>query len=86
MNSKKHSLSLESRNFLKITAVDEVLSFDEGLISLSVGGQILNISGENLSVQNLSIDCGEVSVNGEINAMVYFDNAPKKRFSLFGNK
>ncbi len=85
MNTKKHSLSLESRNKLNITAVDEVISFDEDMISLSVGEQVLNISGEGLSIRNLSIDCGDITVDGFITAMVYFENSPrKKRFSLFG--
>lgn len=87
MNSKKHSLNLESRNSLSITAVDDVLSFDEGLISLAVGDNVLNISGEGLSIKSLSIDCGDITVNGFITAMVYFDNSrEKKRFSLFGRK
>ena len=87
MNAKKHSLSLESRNVLNITAVDEVVSFDEDLVSLAVGDSILNISGENLSVKNLSIDCGDITVNGFVTAMVYFENTPrKKRFSVFGQK
>lgn len=87
MNSKKHSLSLESRNILNITAVDEVISFDETLISLAVGESVLNISGEDLSIKNLSIDCGDITVNGFVTALVYFDGSSnKKRFSLFGRK
>lgn len=87
MNTKKHSISLESRTILNVSAVDEVLSFDEDMISLAIGDEVLNISGENLSVKNLSIDHGDVSVSGLITAMVYFDNSSrKKRFSLFGNK
>ena len=87
MNSKKHSLSLESRNKLNITAVDDVLSFDESLISLAVGENVLNISGEGLSIKNLSIDCGDITVDGFVSAIVYFDDSPKKkRLSLFGRK
>lgn len=86
MNAKKHTLSLDSRNTLNITAVDEVLSFDEALVSLSVNGSVLNVSGENLSVKNLSLDCGEISISGIVTAIVYFDSTPKRRFSLFGSK
>ena len=87
MNGKnaKHSLSLESRSCLNITAVDDVLSFDETLVSLSVGETVLNISGEGLSIKNLSLENGDITVNGNISAMVYFDDSPrKKRFGLFG--
>ncbi len=85
MNTKTHSLILESRNKLSITAVDEVISFDEDNVSLAVGENVLTISGEGLLVKNLSIDCGEVVVEGSITAMVYFDNAPRKK-RLFGKK
>lgn len=85
MNTKKHFLSLDSRNNLCITSVDDVLSFDESLISLSIGETVLNISGEGLSIKNLSIENGDISVSGNVSAIVYFDDAPKKkRFSLFG--
>ena len=83
MNAK-HSISLVS-DILNITAVDDVVSFDETLVSLSVGETLLNISGEGLSIKNLSLENGEITINGKIAAIVYFDDAPrKKRFSLFG--
>lgn len=85
MNTKKHFLSLDSRNDLNITSVDDVLSFDDSLISLAVGETVLNISGEGLSIKNLSIENGDITVNGLVSAIVYFDNTPKKkRFSFLG--
>lgn len=84
MNSK-HCLSLESRSLLNVSAVDDVLSFDETLVSLSVGETVLNISGEALSIKNLSLENGEITVNGKISAVVYFDETPrKKRLGIFG--
>lgn len=83
MNAK-HSLSLVSGR-LNVTAVDDVVSFDETLVSLAIGDTVLNISGEGLSVKNLSLENGEITIDGKISAMVYFDDTPrKKRFPLFG--
>ena len=56
MNTKTHSLVLESRNKLSLTAIDEVISFDEDTVSLAVGETVLTITGEGLLVKNLSID------------------------------
>lgn len=84
MNSKKHTLTLESRSSLNITAVDDVVSFDETLVCLSVGDAVLNISGEGLSIKNLSLENGELTVNGNITALVYFDEAPRKKRRIFG--
>ena len=81
----KHFLTLDSRTTLNVTAVDDVLSFDETLVSLQIGETVLNISGDGLSMKNLSLENGDVTVNGNITAIVYFDDTPrKKRFSIFG--
>lgn len=85
MNQKRHTLTLDSRVSLSVSAVDDVISFDDTMISLSVGESQLNISGSELSIKNLSIENGELSVEGNISALVYFDDAPrKKRFGVFG--
>ena len=42
MNTKKHSLSLDSRASLNITAVDDVVSFDESSVVLkTVCGELV---------------------------------------------
>lgn len=79
MNSKKHTIALDSRSSLNVSAVDDVVSFDETLVSLSVGEMTLNVSGEGLSIKNLSLENGEITVNGRIDAVVYFDEAPRKK-------
>ncbi len=79
MNSKKHTLSLDSRSTLNVTAVDDVVSFDETLVTLSVGETVMNISGEGLSIKNLSLENGDITVNGRISAIVYFDELPRKK-------
>ena len=85
MNNSRHTLTLDSRSFLKVTAVDDVISFDETSVSLAIGETTLNISGDDLQIKNLSLENGEVSVSGNITAVVYFDEAPRRRkFGIFG--
>ena len=83
MNPKTHTMFLDSRSTLNITAVDDVISFDEGLVTLSVGETVVNISGEELSIKTLSLENGEVTIEGKISAIVYFDGSPRKK-RLFG--
>lgn len=82
----KATVSLTDRSFLSLSAVDEVLRFDEGLVSLSVLGATLAVSGSELSIVKLSLESGEVNISGRINALVYSDEQPKKGFlsKLFG--
>lgn len=84
MNTKTHTLALESRNKLNITAIDDVISFDETLISLRIGENVLNISGDALSIKHLSLENGEITVEGNISALVYFDDTPRKKRRLLG--
>ncbi len=80
----KHSLILTDREVLKITSVTEVLNFDETMVSMSVGDVILNVSGSALSVSSLSLENGEVTVCGTIDAIVYLDGGKRKKgFSRF---
>ncbi len=76
---RAHELSLHDRSVLKVTAVSEVLSFDESAVSMSVGEAVLTVSGDSLSVSSLSLENGEVTVCGRIDAIVYLDGAKRKK-------
>ena len=78
-SSRAHALTLHDREVLKITAVSEVLNFDETTVSMSVGDSVLTISGDGLSVSSLSLENGEVTVCGRIDAIVYLDGAKRKK-------
>lgn len=76
--SSKHTLILTDRSVLEVTAVDEVVSFDDTMVTLSVGDRLLNVSGTELSVTKLSLEDGEVIITGQIDAVVYFEQTKKK--------
>ena len=77
--SRAHALTLHDREVLKITSVSEVLNFDETTVSMSVGESVLTVSGDSLSVSSLSLENGEVTVCGKIDAIVYLDGAKRKK-------
>ena len=79
MNTNAHSLTMSDRKVVKITAVSEVLSFDETTVSMSVGESVLTVSGSGLSVSSLSLENGEVTVCGLIDAVVYLDGTKRKK-------
>lgn len=84
MNTTAHSLTMSDRKVVKITAVSEVLSFDEMTVSMAVEDCILTVSGKELSVSSLSLENGEVTVCGIVDAIVYLDgNKRKKGFGRF---
>ena len=75
-----HSLSLTDRRVLKITAVQEVLSFDETNVTRSLGDTVLSVGGADLSVSSLSLENGEITVCGCVETILYLDDSkPRKK-------
>ena len=70
---RANDLKLENRRALSVSGVDDVESFDEHEIVMRCGGSLLVVGGEELSVGNLSVERGEVSVKGRIRSLVYED-------------
>ena len=71
-----HRIELEGREKLLITGVDDVERFDENEITLQTSAGTLVITGENLHIGRLSLDGGEVHVDGSIESLCYED-APR---------
>ncbi len=70
-----HRLTLDSRSRLSITGVMEVESFDDTMICLTTTRGPLTIHGKTLHLQQLSIDGGQVLVDGSVDSIIYEDEA-----------
>lgn len=66
-----HKLNLNDRKALTITGVTEVLRFDDTAVVLRTSMGTLMVHGSQLQLKNLSLDGGQVAVNGTISALVY---------------
>ena len=82
-NSKSepvHNLILENRKKLSVSGIEEVESFNEEEIILRTSEDgILVIKGEDLHINKLSVDTGDVSIAGEVSAMDYIDRSVKAK-------
>lgn len=79
-----HNLTLESRKQLIISGVTDVGNFDDKSITASTNMGNLTIKGENLNIKKLSLDLGDLEVEGKINSLSYTDKnfgSSKKFFS-----
>ncbi len=77
-----HNLILENRNRLELTGVTDVDSFDENLIRLYTQLGELEIRGKKLHVNSMDVSSGNLSVEGDINALVYGDKDRRKKPSF----
>lgn len=69
-----HSLILENRKSLTVTGVSDVDSFDEQSVVAYTDLGELTIRGRNLHINKLSLEVGELTLDGEISSMTYTDN------------
>ena len=66
-----HKLILNERKSLTMTGVTEVVSFDEATVALRTGLGLLTVQGQELKLKTLSLDGGQVAVEGQISALIY---------------
>ena len=76
-----HHILLEGREQLTVSGVEEVESFDENTIVMVTAKGTLVVRGEDLHIEKLSLDGGELHVEGRIDSMTYEDG-PGERGSL----
>ncbi len=74
---KEHLLNLENRRTLSLTGVVDVSGFDEGLIILSTTLGALSIRGEQLHIDRIDLEAGQLEVRGSIRELCY-DEAPQE--------
>ncbi|MCI8595109.1 MAG: sporulation protein YabP [Oscillospiraceae bacterium] len=66
-----HHVMLENRERLSISGVTEVESFDESAIVMDTSQGTLVIRGEELHIEKLSLDGGDLRVEGVIDSLTY---------------
>lgn len=81
-----HKLTLSERSKLTMTGVTEVVSFDEETVVLRTGLGTLVVQGSQLQLKTLSVDGGQVAVEGTVTAMTYEEPRNKGgwKHRLFG--
>ena len=70
-----HSLRLEGRTKLSITGVDDVSGFDENMVVLSTGQGDLCIRGQELHIEKIDLDAGQMELHGHIQELNYDEPA-----------
>ena len=66
-----HRLELVGREKLTVSGVEDVERFDENGIVMSTSAGVLVVTGEDLHIGKLSLDGGELHVDGRIDSVAY---------------
>lgn len=73
-----HRLVLEERGSLSVSGVEEVERFDESEIVMATVRGTLSVRGTGLHVEKLSLDGGELKVEGSVDSLTYEDDGGEK--------
>lgn len=81
-----HKFMLTNRRTCMISGVVDVISFDLALVLLETDQGMLTIKGSDLHVNRLSLEKGEIDIEGKIDSLVYSEASgyAAKGESLFG--
>lgn len=71
VNKRTHKMTLLNRRTCNLTGVNDVLSFDVGEIILETDQGMLMIKGSELHVNRLTLEKGEVDIEGRIDSFTY---------------
>lgn len=83
-NTIIQNLVLENREKLSISGVLDVLSFDDQVVIVETELGLLNVKGENLRINKLSLDTSEVIIEGDIYSLFYSEKSSEKKSSIIG--
>lgn len=72
-----HNCILEDRKKLSVSGVNEVGSFDEATIVTETDYGQLTVTGDNLHITKLSLEIGELCIEGNITGLNYSETIRK---------
>lgn len=75
-----HKLCLNERKELTMTGATEVISFDDSAVVLRTCLGTLVIQGQDLQLKTLSLEGGQVAVEGNISALTYEESRQNSRW------
>jgi len=67
----RHNVALVGRKRLTVSGVEEVESFDENTIVMSTALGLLVVRGAELHIEALSLEGGDLKVEGEVDSLTY---------------
>jgi sporulation protein YabP len=72
--SRQHKLILQNRSSGSINGICDVVSFDESVVVLDTEMGLLTIKGRELHVSRLTLEKGEIDIEGNIDSLTYSSN------------
>lgn len=82
--TRSQCITLTDRRTMTVTGVNDTDSFSENKVMLYTDLGELTVKGHDLHISSLSVETGEMCIEGTIDAVIYGDSQVKGPLSLFG--
>ena len=79
----EQELVLKSRSELALDGVEDVIDFDETLVSLSTVCGGMSVEGEGMHISFLDIENGKLTLRGRISSIYYTEKKKSRKGGLF---
>lgn len=79
VSPKAHKVTMSNRRSGVLSGVIDVLSFDVAEILLETEQGMLMIKGQDLHVNRLTLEKGEIDIEGRIDSLAYSDTGSQGR-------
>ena len=73
LSEGNHLMTVENRQRLNATGVLDVDSFDEKTVVILTNMGVLTVEGENLHINSLNVENGDIAIEGTIDQLRYTD-------------
>lgn len=74
INRRLHKMTMINRKNCTLSGVIDIIAFDENEIILETDMGILMIKGQDLHVKRLTLEQGEVDIDGNIESFLYSEH------------
>ncbi|MBQ9941819.1 MAG: sporulation protein YabP [Christensenellaceae bacterium] len=78
IESRPHKVSVEGKERVSITSVEDIDSFNENEVILLTGLGMMTVVGEDLHISKLDLEEGLLVVDGSIQALDYADHEEER--------
>lgn len=78
VNNAPHKVVIDSREKIIITAVEDVDSFNEVEVILLTNHGFITVTGDDLHINKLNLDDGQLVVEGKIQSVDYADHEEQR--------
>lgn len=78
VKAANHKLVLDGRKRAQLSGIKDVISFDAKEILLETTMGLLTVKGDELHVNRLTLEKGEVDIEGKVDSLTYSDKGMNK--------